>query len=79
MDTSINMPTDKRSLPSATATSNSVPSRAWLAAVDRYYDRLDQPSLKHSRSQQLRTDHRQSSQWRADFWLEPLSDFAMDS
>jgi hypothetical protein len=52
------------------------PSHFWSAAVDRYYDRLDQAALLYPKGQQIREKHHQSSEdLLGDSLIEPLLDF----
>jgi hypothetical protein len=75
-DSSDNTSTDKHSSPSAAPFGATAPDHAWLASVDRFYDRFDHPTLLHSRWQHLPGAHHQSGDdWQADSWMEPLIDF----
>jgi hypothetical protein len=80
--------TDWRNLPDSTAqfatptvrraalSSVIQPSHFWSAAVDRYYDRLDQVALLYSKGQQIREKHQQSREdLLGDSLVEPLLDF----
>ena len=75
-DSSDNTSTAKPTSPSAASSGATAPSHTWLASVDRFYDRLDHPTLLHSHWQYLSGDHHQQGEdWLADSWMEPLIDF----
>jgi hypothetical protein len=61
----------------STASSAAAQDHSSLATIDRYFARLDQPTLLHAKSHRSSGSHHQATdESLADSWMEPLIDFA---